>query len=351
MNAEQAKALREPFPAELVGKLPKPTKRDNPKGKCRECGGWHGLPAVHLDYVGHAAVTDRLLSVDPEWHWEPIARDPATGGPILVQNQGGLGDEPLGLWGNLTVCGVTKPAFGGGKNAKECISDLIRNGAMRFGVGLDLWSKEDLHVEDQGNAGERGSAQAPEPSATPPPEAEAPSPAELHSVEWWDALTPDQILALVPRIDDPGLVRTFLAFEKGRRVRISKNARQGVGGLLERRIKELEGDEPTAETVPAEAPQAQNGAAGAAGPAPLQELLACLAFIAEQPGAVEDASFWTPTSVLVGLANAGIGTFMALDEVPESALRLVLDKVPQPVREMVVRLGPEAKERLAGQAA
>lgn len=147
MNADDAKKLREPFPAELVGKLPKPTKKDNPKGKCSECGGYHGLPAVHLDYVGHAAVTDRLLQVDPAWSWEPLARDPNTGAPLLVPNPGGLGDEPQGLWINLTVCGVTRPGFGGGKNAKECISDALRNAAMRFGVGLDLWSKEDLRDE------------------------------------------------------------------------------------------------------------------------------------------------------------------------------------------------------------
>jgi hypothetical protein len=55
--------LRKPFPKEVVGLLPKPYKKDSPKGKCKDCGGYHGLPAVHLDYVGHAAVTDRLNSV------------------------------------------------------------------------------------------------------------------------------------------------------------------------------------------------------------------------------------------------------------------------------------------------
>ena len=28
---------------------------------------------------------------------------------------------------------------------KQLISDALRNAAMRFGVALDLWSKEDLH--------------------------------------------------------------------------------------------------------------------------------------------------------------------------------------------------------------
>ena len=34
MDAEQAKALREPFKPEQIGKLPKPTKKDNAKGRC-----------------------------------------------------------------------------------------------------------------------------------------------------------------------------------------------------------------------------------------------------------------------------------------------------------------------------
>jgi hypothetical protein len=37
--------LREPFPAHQISKLPKPFKKDAPKGKCQECGGYHGLPA------------------------------------------------------------------------------------------------------------------------------------------------------------------------------------------------------------------------------------------------------------------------------------------------------------------
>ncbi len=143
MTAEVAKKLRAPFKPEQIGKLPKPTKRDNPKGRCNECGGYHGLPAVHLDYVGHAAVTDRLLDVDPSWSWEPMARGPQ-GEPLMVNG---------GLWINLTVCGVTRPGFGDdttGKGTKEIIGDAIRNAAMRFGVALDLWSKEDLlgHEDD-----------------------------------------------------------------------------------------------------------------------------------------------------------------------------------------------------------
>lgn len=135
MTPEAATALRKPFPAESIGKLPKPYKRDSPKSQCGECGGFHGLPAVHLDYVGHAATTDRLLTVDPEWTWEPMGVD-QFGLPVP--------DAQGNLWIRLTVCGVTRIGVGDGSSAKERIGDAIRNAAMRFGVALDLWAKEDL---------------------------------------------------------------------------------------------------------------------------------------------------------------------------------------------------------------
>ncbi len=117
MTADQAKKLRAPFPPEVIGKLPK--------------GG------AMLDFVGHAACTDRLLQVDPEWTWEPLALSPE-GLPAL--------DRAGNLWIRLTICGVTRIGVGDGKSAKECIGDAIRNAAMRFGVALDLWAKEDLTV-------------------------------------------------------------------------------------------------------------------------------------------------------------------------------------------------------------
>jgi hypothetical protein len=135
-------ALREPFKPEQIDKLPKPTSRDAQKGRCQECGGYHGMPAVHLDYVGHAQVTARLLDVDPMWSWEPIALGD-NGLPVFDQNGG--------LWIRLTVGGVTRLGYGDsqGKNGpnavKEAIGDALRNAAMRFGVALDLWSKSDIH--------------------------------------------------------------------------------------------------------------------------------------------------------------------------------------------------------------
>ena len=138
--------LREPFPPHQISKLPKPYKRDNPKGNCAECGGYHGLPAMHLDYVGHAALTDRLLDTDPEWHWEPVGFTPE-GLPALDRNGG--------LWIKLTVCGVTRYGYGdagqktGGDATKEMIGDALRNAAMRFGAALDLWHKGDLHADNE----------------------------------------------------------------------------------------------------------------------------------------------------------------------------------------------------------
>jgi len=73
--------MRTKFDDNQIGRLPKPTAKqteevraDYMKGiRCGECGGWHHPKVVHLDYVGHAALTDRLLDVDPSWHWEPLA--------------------------------------------------------------------------------------------------------------------------------------------------------------------------------------------------------------------------------------------------------------------------------------
>lgn len=143
--------LREPFPPHQISKLPKPTKaqtdavrNDFKKGvRCKLCGGWHHPNVVHLDYVGHAALTDRLLDADPEWNWEPHTE---TRMPIL--------DENNGMWIQLTVCGVTRLGYGhaegkkGGDAIKEVIGDGLRNAAMRFGAALDLWHKGDLHQED-----------------------------------------------------------------------------------------------------------------------------------------------------------------------------------------------------------
>lgn len=162
--------LREPFPARQISKLPKPTKAQNEavkndykKGiRCTICGGWHHPEVIHLDYVGHAALTDRLLDCDPLWHWEPFAVG-QDGLPALDKNGG--------LWINLTVCGMTRCGYGhpdgkqGGDAIKEAIGDALRNAAMRFGAALDLWHKGDLHGDNDTDAKTHEVAAKTEPKA------------------------------------------------------------------------------------------------------------------------------------------------------------------------------------------
>jgi hypothetical protein len=145
--------LRVPFPAHQISKLPKPTKAQTDAVKanfkegvrCEICGGWHHPKVVHLDYVGHAALTDRLLEADLQWNWEPMA---------LTECGAPATDENGGLWIKLTVSGVTRLGYGhpdgkkGGDAIKEAIGDALRNAAMRFGAALDLWHKGDLHADE-----------------------------------------------------------------------------------------------------------------------------------------------------------------------------------------------------------
>ena len=145
--------LREKFPDNLISQLPKPACSNDewkklPKGRCNVCGGYHATSkTIHLSYVGHAALTDRLLDADHFWSWEPLALDD-NGLPFF--------DTSGGLWIKLTVCGVTRIGYGNakpnkfaevGSREKEVIGDALRNAAMRFGAALELWHKGDLHVE------------------------------------------------------------------------------------------------------------------------------------------------------------------------------------------------------------
>ena len=99
-----------------------------------------------LDYIGHADVTRILLGVDPTWTIEPAAYDEA-GLPARVT----IGNMvQAGFW--MTLLGHTRYCVGSVEDrksdqAKELLSDAIRNGAMRYGVALSLWTKaewEDL---------------------------------------------------------------------------------------------------------------------------------------------------------------------------------------------------------------
>lgn len=161
--------LRQPFPERLIGKKPINVAKEGAKAECDVCHGYHRWATGHLDFVGHAAVTDRLLDADPYWTWEPADL------PNLPMPVGGL-------WIKLTVAGVSRLGFGyaplkdrndneaTGNQVKEAIGDALRNAAMRFGVGLNLWHKGDFFEVDHGDAVARESAppttQAPDPQDT-----------------------------------------------------------------------------------------------------------------------------------------------------------------------------------------
>ena len=109
---------------------------------------------TNLLYMGHAEVTLALIDVDPEWTWHPVAIDPETGGPRITP-QG----KRLVMWGYLEVLGVKRICVGTcdankAECEKELIGDLLRNGALRFGIGTKLWSKAtDADPAGSGRAG------------------------------------------------------------------------------------------------------------------------------------------------------------------------------------------------------
>ena len=111
----------------IVGKLPK--------------GG------MQLDFVGHADITRILIEIDPMWSWEPCGW---VNGRPHVHVENGMAT----MWARLTVHG--KPMLGVGSVRadkaeldKELVGDFLRNAAMRFGISLALWTKQEW--EDLGS--------------------------------------------------------------------------------------------------------------------------------------------------------------------------------------------------------
>jgi hypothetical protein len=215
MTPEQAAALRQPFPKSAIGKLPK--------------GG------TQLDYVGHAATTDRLLAVDPEWSWEPVAFD----------DQGLPAFQGRNLWIKLTVAGVTRYGVGDGGSVKECIGDAIRNAAMRFGVALDLWSKEELEGASQ-------------PAAQPSPGVSQPPPTQPHPDDGPPIVRPitdktrKALFALMTKVgikeaDDQ---RAFLSDTLGRPIESRTTLTELDGIAAGKRLRRIEQGDPDAEWQP-----------------------------------------------------------------------------------------------------
>jgi len=118
-----------PDPA-IVGKLPK--------------GG------SSLSYVGHADITRILISVDPHWRLVPIAWE--NGRPAC-----NIVNDMATMWFELTLLGTARLAIGTAKaNAfdldKQLYGDALRNGAMRFGISLSLWTKQEWEDLDHNPA-------------------------------------------------------------------------------------------------------------------------------------------------------------------------------------------------------
>ena len=105
----------------IVGKLPK--------------GG------TQLDFVGHADITRILLEIDPTWRWVPIAWD---NGRPAIHVENGMAT----MWGELTILGQARLGVGSVRADKqeldkELVGDFLRNAAMRFGICLSLWTKQE----------------------------------------------------------------------------------------------------------------------------------------------------------------------------------------------------------------
>jgi hypothetical protein len=190
----------------------------------------------------------------------------------MAYDMGGLPlfDGGDNLWIKLTICGVTRIGVGDGKSPKECIGDAIRNAAMRFGVALDLWAKEDLHAMDEVRGTEAPVAQPPATHTTSrrvvadtpaPVEPSAPDPAM--SAPGADGITSDlidpkgkQMKAIHAGMTEAGLGErvaglAFLSEVLGREVTTSKDLSKVDAGKVLDQLTEInqgiapQGEEPS----------------------------------------------------------------------------------------------------------
>ena len=96
---------------------------------------------INLAYVSHAEITRILIEIDPMWNWQPI--DWQDGRPAIHETNG-----MATMWGTLTLLGKSLVGVGSVRADKpdldkELVGDFLRNAAMRFGICLALWSKQD----------------------------------------------------------------------------------------------------------------------------------------------------------------------------------------------------------------
>lgn len=96
---------------------------------------------INLDFVGHADITKSLIEIDPLWRWVPIAWNE---GRPAIHIENGMAT----MWAELTLLGHSRLGVGSVRADKpdldkELVSDFLRNAAMRFGICLSLWTKQE----------------------------------------------------------------------------------------------------------------------------------------------------------------------------------------------------------------
>jgi hypothetical protein len=96
---------------------------------------------INLAYVSHADITKILIEIDPLWSWKPVQW--VNGRPAINVENG-----TATMWATLTLLGKSMLGVGSVRADKqdldkELIGDFLRNAAMRFGIALSLWSKQD----------------------------------------------------------------------------------------------------------------------------------------------------------------------------------------------------------------
>ena len=180
--------------------------------KLEEILGKYGVPdpkivgklprgGTSLDFVGHADVTKMLLEISAEWTWEPVAFDNDGLPAYRVEN----GMAHMAGW--MTIHGVRRLGIGSVQASKpdllkELVSDFIRNAAMRFGVCLALWTKQEWESDDAPAKAQVGS------KAVVPKVAKVETPAEPEADK---ALTQSQVKQFVDACDKIGLDPAIVA--------------------------------------------------------------------------------------------------------------------------------------------
>jgi hypothetical protein len=144
--------------------------------KLEEILGAYGVPdpkivgklpkaGTSLDFVGHADITRILLTVDPTWRWVPIAWD---NGRPAIHIENGIAT----MWGELTILGQARLGVGSVRADKqeldkELVGDFLRNAAMRFGICLSLWTKQEWDDVSHTTTKPMPKAATPAPQAKP----------------------------------------------------------------------------------------------------------------------------------------------------------------------------------------